>query len=186
MRWGIYARAGQISSGGSPSYSTINGYYDGSDGTSLCTLTASSSTVYSSTYSTIADAYTNSNSIYSDSALTTLATTGYYTDILETIRYSWNSSTPAWVSATACPPPYITIDCYYEADNETILCTESVTRSSVYSSTYSSIRDSYDNSSPIYSDSALTTLAPAGFYTDELATTNYTWDSSWIDFKDCE
>jgi hypothetical protein len=98
----------------------------------------------------------------------------------------WGIYARAGQIASGSSPTYFTIDCYYEADNETILCTDPVTRSSVYSSTYSLIRDSYDNSSPIYSDSALTTLAPAGFYTDELATTNYTWDSSWIDFKDCE
>lgn len=104
MKWGLYARAGQIASGsggGTPSYYTINCYSDDGDGTSLCTTEPRlTPTVYSSTYSTIADAFANSSPIYSDSSLTTEARTGYYTDTLSTTYYLWDRG--AWSTSTSC------------------------------------------------------------------------------------
>jgi hypothetical protein len=102
MKWGIYARAGQIASGGGPTYFTINCYSDdGEDGSSLCTAEPRATpTVYSSTYSTISAAFTNSSPIYSNSTLTTLAPDGYYTDTLSTTYYFWDRG--AWSTSTAC------------------------------------------------------------------------------------
>jgi hypothetical protein len=103
MKWGIYARAGQIAkAGSSPTYFTINSYYDDSDGTSLCTAEPRGTpTVYSSTYSTIATAFTNSSPIYSNPALSTLAPSGYYTDTLNTTYYFFDRG--AWSTSTSCP-----------------------------------------------------------------------------------
>lgn len=103
MKWGIYSRAGQIASGGGggPTYFTINSYYDGADGTSLCTAEPRANpTVYSSTYSTIATAFSNSSPIYSNSSLSTLAPDGYYTDTLSTTYYFFDRG--AWSTSTAC------------------------------------------------------------------------------------
>ena len=101
MKWGIYARAGQIASGSSPTYFTINSYYDDGDGTSLCTEEPRANpTVYSSTYSTIAAAFTNSSPIYSNSTLTTLAPDGYYTDTLSTTYYRFTVG--VWSTSTEC------------------------------------------------------------------------------------
>lgn len=105
MKWGIYARAGQIASGGGgggPTYFTINCYYDDGDGTSLCTEEPKSNqTVYSSTYSTIADAWTNSSPIYSNTSLTTLASNGYYTNTLSSTYYLFTEG--VWSTSTSCP-----------------------------------------------------------------------------------
>ena len=107
MKWGIYARAGQIASGGGPTYFTINSYYDNSyyddsDGTSLCTaVPRGTATVYSSTYSTIATAFSNSSPIYLNTALSTLAPSGYYTDTLNTTYYFFYRG--AWSTSTSCP-----------------------------------------------------------------------------------
>jgi hypothetical protein len=98
MKWGIYARAGQIAN--TPSSQEITAYYDSRGFTPICDSVASTTTVYNSTYNTINNAYTNSSPIYSNSSLTIPASAGYYADSYASLYYYWNGS--SWTSTGAC------------------------------------------------------------------------------------
>jgi len=99
MKLGIYARAGQIAN--TPSSIEITAEYNAISSDSLCGGDSTTQVVYTATSSTIASAFLNDESLYTDSALTTLATTGFYTDTIGTTNYGWNSST-GWVGEYPC------------------------------------------------------------------------------------
>ena len=88
----------------------ISVYKNGSSG-SFCTGTGGNANtnvnIYNSTYTTLANMYTNNSSIYSDSGLTTLAPTGYYGMTNGgggTTWYSWTNggSSSGWTSTGDC------------------------------------------------------------------------------------
>jgi hypothetical protein len=56
---------------------------------------------YTATSSTIADAFLNDEPIYTNSALTTTSSTGFYTDTIGTTNYRWDSLT-GWGEAFPC------------------------------------------------------------------------------------
>ena len=99
MKWGIYARAGQIAN--TPSFIEITVEYNATRSDRLCGGDSTTQVVYTATSSTIASAFLNDESLYTDSALTTLAPTGFYTDTIGTTNYGWNSST-GWVDEYPC------------------------------------------------------------------------------------
>jgi hypothetical protein len=99
MKLGIYARAGQIAN--TPSFIEITAEYNATRSGLLCGGDSTTQIVYTATSSTIADAFLNDEALYTDSALTTLATTGFYTDTIGTTNYGWNSST-GWVVKITC------------------------------------------------------------------------------------
>lgn len=81
---------------------TINGYVDDTSA-GFCAGGASSVTVYSDVYSSIAAAYSNNSTIYSDSGLTTAASAGYYGDTSGGPRqtnYYWNGR--GWSGSNIC------------------------------------------------------------------------------------
>lgn len=101
MKLGIYARAGQIAN--TPSSQEITAYYDASDYNQICGGRAGTVTVYAATDTTIASAYSNSNYIYSDSSLTTIASSGWYADSFPGSNYQWTSGEEAsWTSTAVC------------------------------------------------------------------------------------
>jgi hypothetical protein len=99
MKIGIFARAGQIAN--TPSFIEITSEYNADRSELLCAGISTTQTVYTATSSTIADAFLNDEALYTDSALTTLATTGFYTDTIGTTNYGWSSST-GWVVKITC------------------------------------------------------------------------------------
>ena len=81
---------------------TINGYV-ASSSDAFCARRASSVTIYNSTYTSIANAFTNSSSIYSNPGLSTLATAGYYGDVnggTGNNNYYWSGT--AWEESKTC------------------------------------------------------------------------------------
>ena len=81
---------------------SINGYVAGDSG-AFCAGRASGTTVYNSTYTSIANAFTNNSSIYSNSGLSTLAATGYYGDTsggTGDINYYWSGT--VWDKSNTC------------------------------------------------------------------------------------
>jgi hypothetical protein len=99
MKLGIYARAGQIAN--TPSLVGITAEYNATRPDKLCAGFSTTQIVYTATSSTIADAFLNDEALYTDSALTTLATTGFYTDTIGTTNYGWDSST-GWIGPFPC------------------------------------------------------------------------------------
>lgn len=104
MKLGIYARAGQIANTPpSSSSQEITAYYYASDYSTICSGRAGTVTVYAATDTTITSAYSNSNSIYSDSSLTTIASSGWYADSYPSTNYQWTSGEGAsWTSTATC------------------------------------------------------------------------------------
>ena len=99
MKLGIYARAGQIAN--TPSSIEITSEYNADNTDFLCAGISTTQTVYTATSSTIADAFSNDEALYTDNSLTTTASTGFYTDSIGTTNYLWNSST-GWVESSPC------------------------------------------------------------------------------------
>jgi hypothetical protein len=85
------------------------------------------------------------------------------------------------------PPVLIEITSEYNADRPDELCAGISTTQTVYTATSSTIASAFSNNETIYTDSALTTTASTGFYTDTIGTTNYRWDSStgWVGSFPC-
>lgn len=105
MILGVAALAGKTSRDRQISYYTINGYSADDAGT-YCASGGRSTSVYTSTsQGLIATAYTNSISIYSNTALTTLADAGVYSDTPGRRKgdtsYEWSGT--AWVTSNTCP-----------------------------------------------------------------------------------
>jgi hypothetical protein len=93
---------GVVSSSKKSSGKIINGYVAG-DSDTFCAGRTSATTVYNSTYTSIANAFTNSSSIYSNSGLSTLAATGYYGDTsggTGDINYYWSGT--VWDKSNTC------------------------------------------------------------------------------------
>jgi hypothetical protein len=99
MKIGIFARAGQIAN--TPSFIEITSEYNADHSDELCVGISTTQTVYTATSSTIAAAFLNDEPIYTNSALTTTASTGFYTDSIGTTNYLWDSST-GWVGSFPC------------------------------------------------------------------------------------
>lgn len=81
---------------------SINGYVAG-DSDTFCAGRTSATTVYNSTYTSIANAFTNTSSIYSNSGLSSLASTGYYGDTSGGTgdnNYYWSGT--AWGESKTC------------------------------------------------------------------------------------
>ena len=93
---------GVVSSSKKSSGKIINGYVGGDSGV-FCAGRTSATTVYNSTYTSIANAFTNNSSIYSNPGLSTLASTGYYGDTSggagET-NYYWSGT--VWDKSNTC------------------------------------------------------------------------------------
>ena len=86
-------------------YQTITGYYNSSGNPNdFCDNIGNTSfTVYTSTYTTLANIYSNSVSIYSDTGLTSLATGGVYgvqNGGSGNTWYQWNGT--AWINTNTC------------------------------------------------------------------------------------
>ena len=82
---------------------TINAYF-GTGPDEFCAGSTLATTVYNSTYSTIANAYTNNSPIYSDSGLSFLADDGVYGDTsggAGQTNYPW-SATGGWSDSSVC------------------------------------------------------------------------------------
>jgi|TARA_R110000868_G_scaffold140437_1_gene355983 hypothetical protein len=95
---GVVASSKKYTSG----VQTINGYI-GTTSDKFCTGVTSATTVYNSTYTSIANAFTNNSSIYSNLGLSTLASAGYYGDTSGgsgQTNYYWNGT--GWGKATSC------------------------------------------------------------------------------------
>ena len=99
MKIGIFARAGQIAN--TPSFIEITSEYNADRSDRLCAGSSTTQTVYTATSSTIAAAFSNNETIYTNSALTTTASTGFYTDSIGTTNYRWDSLT-GWGEAFPC------------------------------------------------------------------------------------
>jgi hypothetical protein len=99
MKLGIYARAGQIAN--TPSFIEITSEYNADRSDELCAGSSTTQTVYTATSSTISSAFSNNETIYTNSALTTTASTGFYTDSIGTTNYLWDSSI-GWVESFPC------------------------------------------------------------------------------------
>ena len=100
---GIYSLQGRSRARRSGSGTqTINAYIEATSAR-FCNGTTSATTVYNSTYSTIANAFTNNSSIYSNLGLSTLASAGYYGDTSGgsgQTNYYWDGT--AWDGSNSC------------------------------------------------------------------------------------
>ena len=99
---GVTSNSMQIIGSG---YQTITGYYNSSGNpNALCSNMGNTSfTVYTSTYTTLANIYSNGASIYTNTSLTTLASSGTYSIFnggSGNTYYSWNGTT--WTDTGAC------------------------------------------------------------------------------------
>jgi len=88
-----------------PAYQTLTGYFNSANSTKFCAANANSAfTVYTATQTTLAAAYANSASIYSDTALTISADIGFYGNSdggSGVLWYRWGGS--SFVSTGTCP-----------------------------------------------------------------------------------
>ena len=104
---GSAAQGTRRSSSGSGSYGTITGYYNNVNSSKFCSrIGNTTATVYfaGSGTKTFLQAYSSKSTIYSDTALTTLASTGIYGDSSGGGGNTWfDWQAAGWSSSGSCP-----------------------------------------------------------------------------------
>jgi len=101
---GIYSLQGRTRVRRSSGYQTITGYYNSVNSGRFCANNVNTSfTIYTSTYTTLANIYANGANIYSDTGLSSLASAGFYgvqNGGSGNTWYEWSGT--AWINNGVC------------------------------------------------------------------------------------
>ena len=165
-------------------YKAINCYYAAEeknwtrgDGTATTVYVGTPATT------TIAQAYSNSAIIYTDSSGTTIATSGYYGDTVGgdgSTASVWDNGTSAWTSQTT----YGYTLTVFSAIDGANYCEFGASPTNIYTETYTAnMEEAFTGNKRIFADIQCTTDADTGAYGDNSGGAgsgmNFFWDHAW-------